>query len=515
MTSFFSFLRQKKAPSRADILSLIEGPLTWVKVVFYINCFLILATFYTLLISINNKFIVTIPAKGGEVTEGVIGAPRFINPILAATDTDKALTNLVYRGLMKEEPNSDIAPELAREYSVSPDGKTYTFILHENVKFSDKKILTTSDVLFTLQKLQDSTLNEDTASYWQNISAEIINTNQIVFNLPYPDENFISRMTFGILPRHIWETIDSTSFTNTPYNQKPVGTGAFKISRIKQKNGVISEIDFTRNKHYQGTKPYIHSLIIKVFANQQTLADALKSGAIDTSTALTPETIHSIEVPRSFKITPIPTANIIGIYRHTSETLLANSSFTQVLNNYVDKNAILAKVENGYGTPSTSPNTIEETTLEDTLASLSAIGYTYTNGTLIHNSAPVGFAISVENDPKLLKVAQALAEQLGSLGMIVSIKGFDQGKFQDEVIAGRPNIILVKSTSERVPPNYRPALLLYTEAIPYVTHTQVRGITPERLNTSTLRYENIGVWYRNTDKVWKWFVQHSKSELLK
>ena len=77
-----------------------------------------------LLWRLNNHFLILVPMSGGAITQGVIGAPQFINPVLAATDADQDLVALVYSGLLRYGPNGNLIPDLAQSYSVSPDGLT-------------------------------------------------------------------------------------------------------------------------------------------------------------------------------------------------------------------------------------------------------------------------------------------------------------------------------------------------------------------------------------------------------
>jgi ABC-type transport system substrate-binding protein len=72
----------------------------------------------------------------GELTEGIIGTPRFINPVLAVSDVDQDLTQLVYSGLVKISSDNKIVPDLAEYYEISDDGLEYKFILRDKCIFS-------------------------------------------------------------------------------------------------------------------------------------------------------------------------------------------------------------------------------------------------------------------------------------------------------------------------------------------------------------------------------------------
>ena len=101
---------------------------------------------------LNDSLLVAVPAYGGSISEGVIGSPRFINPILAVSDSDRDLTSLVYSGLLRATPNGDYLPDLAESYTVSPDGLTYTFKLRPGATFHNGTKVTADDVVFTVAK---------------------------------------------------------------------------------------------------------------------------------------------------------------------------------------------------------------------------------------------------------------------------------------------------------------------------------------------------------------------------
>src|ERR1700737_4664889 len=85
----------------------------------------------SILYLLNETLLVAVPAYGGSFSEGIIGSPRFINPVLAVSDSDRDLTSLLYSGLLRASPSGKYTPDLAESYTVSPDGKTYTFVLRQ------------------------------------------------------------------------------------------------------------------------------------------------------------------------------------------------------------------------------------------------------------------------------------------------------------------------------------------------------------------------------------------------
>ena len=95
---------------------------------------------------------VEVPAYGGSFTEGIIGIPRFINPLIAVSDADRDLTLLAYSGLMRATASGTLIPDLALNYEISDDGLVYTFTIKDTAVFHDGTPVTADDVIFTITK---------------------------------------------------------------------------------------------------------------------------------------------------------------------------------------------------------------------------------------------------------------------------------------------------------------------------------------------------------------------------
>lgn len=144
----------------------------------------------TLLYRVNNMLLVEVPAFGGSFTEGVIGSPRFINPILAISDTDKDLSSLVYSGLIKTSQDGELKPDLAKSYTINEDGTVYDFILKDDIYFHDGKEVTTDDVIFTIDRVLDPIIKSPKASSWAGVLVEKIGEYEIRFTLSKPYSPF-------------------------------------------------------------------------------------------------------------------------------------------------------------------------------------------------------------------------------------------------------------------------------------------------------------------------------------
>lgn len=500
MSSFFSFLAKRKFPNTDTRQSLLSGPLTPLKAVIYILFLSVLILCYLIVIRLNDKLLVTIPADGGSLTEGVIGSPRFINPILAATETDTALTYLVYSGLMKEKDGVMI-PELAASYEVSPDGMVYRFKLRKKVSFNDGTPLTSSDVAFTVEKLQDPDLNGRDALYWQTISTETPDQSTVVFNLLTPDAAFLKKLNFGILPVSYWQGVVDEAFIDPSLNLSPIGTGPFKFKSLSvDESGAPTQMTFERNKYYVLGKPYIKELVINIYANQEQLFEAIKNGSVDISFSLNPITLTDKKLSSNITTTPVAAGATIELFRRSNETTFQNPAFLTAINKFIDKALIIATVENGYGIPAAA----SPVSFEETITTLNRLGYTYKDGVLTKETIPIRFSIATENRLDLIATSNALAAQLKNLGITISVEVYERGSFLTGLDSQIFPLVLIESDYPR-PSVYVSGIPLYTKTILITTRRPIGGTEYETLPTLSKRYDNVSTWFVRTDRVWKFF----------
>lgn len=496
MKNFFHYLTTHKIPNKDTLRTAVRRPLSWYGVGLYALLCSIAVIAYITIAQINQKFVTTIPARGGTVTEGMIGAPRLINPVLASTETDTSLTKLLYSGLMRETVAGTIVPDLAESATTSPDGLTYTFTLRDKLTWSDGKPLTANDVVFTYNKRALFVAN----SYWQQVSVTSPDPKTVVFTIPSPRADFLQKVTLGILPMHVWKDVTDEEFETTRLNLKPVGSGPFAFVRLVESDGIVREIVLKRNRHYVGTKSYLDRYDVLFFANQSELKDALSAGSISMTASATPETAHFFA--DTYTIDTVASSTILALFQSKNATLFSTQTLS-VLNAAIDKARILDTIDYGYGI---LPDT-QRISLEEARAALHSLGFnTRADGTLEKNGTPIGFSVAIENDPSVVAAAHAFAQALADIGISITIKAFDPGMFQDVVARNEYQFFFASLKQEDIPASYDPSMTLYTTSYP-ILHTPTLHIpTTPVLHTTIDRYRESNQWYMRTNDVWKLFT---------
>ena len=183
-----------------------------------------------------------VPVYGGSHIEGVIGSPRFINPLLAISETDNDLTALVFGGLLRSEQDGSLSPHLAESFEVSPDGLSYTFTLKENITFHDGMPITAEDVVFTVQSAKNPEIKSPQRANWEGVEVIALDEKTITFVLREPFGLFLENATLGVLPKHLWGDLRPEEFPFSDLNTNPVGAGLYRVATVKKSaSGVPTE----------------------------------------------------------------------------------------------------------------------------------------------------------------------------------------------------------------------------------------------------------------------------------
>ncbi len=176
-------------------------------------------------------------------------------PILVLGLNQQAPTQLVagkiYQGLLRYDFDLKPLPSLAKSWTVSPDGLTYTFKLEEGVKWHDGQPFTAEDVVFTTTKFLPEVHPRARAAFDRCESITAPDKFTVAFKLKEPFEPFLyAFLPAGapMMPKHIYEGSD---FRANPKNATPIGTGPFKFKEWVKGN----YIHLVRNDEYLEARP--------------------------------------------------------------------------------------------------------------------------------------------------------------------------------------------------------------------------------------------------------------------
>jgi len=304
----------------------------------------------------------TAPGYGGIYVEGVVGQPRFINPIYGETnDVDRTLIGLIYSGLMTYDKDGGIVSDLVKSYQISDNQKTYTFQLKDNLYWHDGAPLTADDVIYTIKVIQNSDYKSPLRANWLNVGVEKISDKSFSLSLGSPYNSFLENCTVKIIPQHIWKNVLPENFALSSYNLQPTGSGPYSLSSINQTStGLIKNITLKANTKYYSKSPYISNISFQFFtnkdelikaANQKTI-DGFSITALDDNQALAEKQVrqgwtsnekfdvYSFSMPRYFAV----------FFNTQSTKILSDTNITKALNYSVNKEELSKKIENSFKT---------------------------------------------------------------------------------------------------------------------------------------------------------------------
>ena len=453
-------------PKSSAILKTIASFSITEKIIFYFFLCVLIVSSFLLLWKVNQSFLVEFPARGGQLKEGIIGSPRFINPILAMSDADRDMTSLIYSGLMKSNSKGDLVPDLAESYSISKDGLVYKFKLKDNVYFHNGEKVTTDDVEFTINETQDSALKSPKRANWDGVTVKKLNDREIEFVLKQPYSPFLENTTLGILPKKIWANFDSDQFSFSIFNIEPVGSGPYKVKSLKKDAyGIPTYYTLVSFNKYVSGAPYIKKLLINFYKNENSLIDAFKGNDIESISAVSSQNAEMLKEENGHRTIRAPLPRIFGVFFNQSQApVLANKEVREALSEAIDKNRIVKEVLNGYGIEINSPippdliggdndakneaggkeeDDVSVSKIEKALAKLKAGGWKLNEKEKIlekklkNETQQLRFSISTSNTPELKKVAEIAKEEWEKLGAKIEVKIFEPGDLNQNVIRSR------------------------------------------------------------------------------
>lgn len=445
------------------------------KIIFVALSVVAVAGLLALLYKADKSFAVEIPAQGGVFKEGVIGTPRFINPILAISDADRDLTTLVYSGLMRVSENNRLEPDLADSYEVSEDGLCYTFTLKPDLKWSDGKPLTADDVIFTINLIKNNQTKSPKRASWEGVSAEKIDETKIQFCLQKIYAPFLENTTIGILPEHIWKDLPVEQLSLSDFNIKPVGSGPYKVQSIsKNASGITTSYTMNTNKNFAARQPYIKTLILKFYPSENKLIDGYNKNEIDSLSAISPKNVAGIKKEDSvLKTYLLP--RVFGVFfNQDNAKIFTDKEVRRALDLGVDKELIVKEVLKGFGAALDGPLPLaaRETTEEkggnyeksftEAETILEKAGWKMNNEGVREKTTTaknkkkeitkLEFSLSTSNVEELSQTAQLLKEMWEKLGAKVDVRVYEIGDLEQNVIRPRKyNALLFGESMSRDP----------------------------------------------------------------
>ncbi|HZL08237.1 MAG TPA: peptide ABC transporter substrate-binding protein [Candidatus Dormibacteraeota bacterium] len=383
---------------------------------------------------------------GGIYNEGVHGLFTNANPLYATSDADATVSHLIFAGLFTYDQQGKLIGDLASSYSVGPHGTTYTVHLKPHLTWQDGQPLTSADVVFTYQSIQNPDAQSPLQSSWNGISVTAPDANTVVFKLPDSLAAFPYNLTNGIVPKHLLDNVPPSDLRSADFNTvHPVGAGPFAWQAVQVAgNGdpdkTTYEIALTPFANYQGGAPKLQKFNVEVFGSEQQMTQAFVSNQLTAVEGLT-QVPSQVRNDRSVVQHNLLLRAANMVFFKTSTGILADAQVRQALVKSADVPRIIA----GLGYPT---HAVREPLLTGQLGydpayaqagfdlntarkALDADGWQMSkNGFRTKANQELTFTLTASDTPEYRAVTSQLQQQWRALGADVRIQLQTPADFQ-------------------------------------------------------------------------------------
>ena len=302
------------------------------------------------------------------------GSPEGFQPQFFTTGTtfDAVSVPMFNRLVEFEIGTTNIVPALAESWTVSPDGKTYTFKLrkgvkfHSNANFKPTRDFNADDVVFSWNRMADDNhpfhkmTAGQTFAYYEDMGMKNIVDNvqkvddyTVRFNLKRPEAPFLADMAMdfaSILSQEYFEAMAKKGTPNAA-DVYPIGTGPFEYVAY-QKDATIRYKAF--DQYWKG-RPKVDSLVYSITRDATARYAKLKTGECQVMAFPKPADLDEMKKDPSLVLQQKEGLNIGYIAFNTQKKPFDNKLVRQALNLATNKEAILKAVYLGNGQMAKNP----------------------------------------------------------------------------------------------------------------------------------------------------------------
>lgn len=376
------------------------------------------------------------PARGGTAIEALVGQATILNPLFEANESTRDVNSVIYQGLTTVDSQQSVVGVLASTWTVSPDRLTWTFTIRDGVKWADGQPFSVDDVLFTFHVLQDLEYQEPGAEMWRQVGITAGGPNQVVFTLKAPDASFPVSLRVGIIPKHIFNGMAPDQIAASPFSAvHAFGTGPFKVASVSP-----LAITLDRNPYAQ-PQPYLDHLVLRTYpaTDPQAAIRAVLSGAADLVGGIQPQEVDTLMGRTDLAVQELHmfTTSFVALNAEgDGKPYFGDPKVRQALVQAINRQKIVSDVLAGRADPDPGPIPTADWAYSPTAASkyqydaaaaaqaLDAAGWTPDPVTKVRTKQGKPFQVTLvaANSYPNQGVAQAVAQQLGEIGVQVDVK---------------------------------------------------------------------------------------------
>ncbi len=296
--------------------------------------------------------------RGGTAILTLTQEPPTLNPVITSGVPDRTMGCILYEPLIQVTPEYKIQPVLAKSYTISPDGLTYTFELNK-ANWHDGKPFTSDDVKYSILEGSVKYGTVFAAAGKEIESIETPAPDKVIFKLKQTFGPFLLSLACSqggaILPAHVFRGTEIPK--NPATTATPIGTGAFKLGEWKRGEyvKVVKNTDY-----FIPGKPYLDAVIGKIITQTGARIQALQGGEVDIVSNIAANDIAAINANPKLKVLNSDTSSQSGIMMYNQRRKpLDDKRVRQALFIATDRDYLMKNVFFNVGTIGTQPMTTD------------------------------------------------------------------------------------------------------------------------------------------------------------
>jgi peptide/nickel transport system substrate-binding protein len=393
------------------------------------------------------------PAHGDTLIQALAANISGLIPNIVGDKYSHDAVALIYSGLITHDKDTNIVPDLAESWNLSPDCLDLTFKLRKNVRWHDGRPFTADDVVFTHQLMvhpKTPSPYKDDFEHVQSVQAVDPHTVHVRYKRPFAS----AVMSWGqtMLPRHLLEKyMLEGKLREAPQNfSNPVGTGPYRFHELRSGEKIV----VVANQDYYSGPPYISRVVYRIIPSQATIFLELKARGIDQANLTALQYKRQTDYP-AFRKAYSKFRYAANVYTYLGlnhkDPRFADKRVRQALAYAINKRDLIDGVRLGMAREATGPfkpgtwvyNPNVRTYPHDPArarALLAEAGWTSTNaeGLLVKDGQPFTFELLIsQGSDEGRKIAEVIQAQLREVGIGVELRVLEWAAFLKEHIKKR------------------------------------------------------------------------------
>ncbi len=384
----------------------------------------------------------------GYVYYRINANPTTLDPSLIVDVTGGSIAAKLFNGLVKIGDDLSIQPDLAENWTVSPDGLTYKFQIKKGVLFSNNKEVKADDIKYSFNKIMNPKNRSPHTWVLEKIygaydfmngktddikGLRVIDDYSIEIRLEEPFSPFLSLLTMPaayIVPK------EEVEKWGRDFSSHPIGTGPFVLRKWVQNQ----EIQLVRREDYFGEPANVKGIIYRIIPEDLTAVTEFEIGNIDVLTIPASEYSRYKDNPdRNPLISSIKGLNTYYLGLNCSKEPFNNPALRKAIHYAIDRKKILDTIYEKRGRLASGPvpDIMRKWDLKDI--------YEYDpekSVRLIKAQGMEGLSIDffVTAEQEVIDIAEVIQAYIKDIGIQVNLKRLEWSAYKESIDRGEPDM---------------------------------------------------------------------------